>query len=100
MYIVLSVWYTMGEVIRMEDTKKKKKSEYDVQYAKDNIKRVPLDMRKSDYEHLKEVAASCGEKVNEYIKKAIKQRMERDGMTENSTRAVGSDILPSLDSDK
>lgn len=63
----------------MEDTKKKKKSEYDVDYAKTFIKRVPLDMQKSDYEHLKEVAASRGEKVNEYIKKAIKQRMEREG---------------------
>ena len=62
----------------MEDTKKKKKSEYDVAYAKTNIKRVPLDMQKSDYERLKVVAASCGEKVNEYIKKAIRQRMERD----------------------
>lgn len=100
MYIVLGAWYTMVEVIHMEDTKKKKKSEYDVQYAKDNIKRVPLDMRKSEYEHLKKVAAFCGEKVNEYIKKAIKQRMERDGMAEGSTRAVGSDILPPLDSDK
>lgn len=84
----------------MEDTKKKKKSEYDVDYAKTFIKRVPLDMQKSDYEHLKEVAASCGEKVNEYIKKAIRQRMERDGMAEDSTRAVGSGILPPSDPGK
>lgn len=72
----------------MEDTKKKKKSEYDVEYAKTNIKRVPLDMQKSDYEYLKAVAASRGEKVNEYIKKAIRQRMERDG-----TGADGFGIL-------
>ena len=84
----------------MEDTKKKKKSEYDVDYAKTFIKRVPLDMQKSDYEYLKEVAASCGEKVNEYIKKAIKQRMERDGTTADSTRAVGFGILPPSDSSK
>lgn len=84
----------------MEDTKKRKKSEYDVDYAKTFIKRVPLDMQKSDYEHLKEVAASCGEKVNEYIKKAIKQRMERDGMAEDSTKAVGSGILPPSDPGK
>ena len=84
----------------MEDTKKRKKSEYDVDYAKTFIKRVPLDMQKSDYEHLKEVAASCGENVNEYIKKAIKQRMERDGMAEDSTKAVGSGILPPSDPGK
>ena len=63
----------------MEDTKKKRKAEYDVGYAKANIKRVPLDMQKSDYENLKIAADSCGEKFNEYIKNAIKQRMERDG---------------------
>ena len=84
----------------MEDTKKKKKSEYDVGYAKANIKRVPLDMQKTEYDHLKAVAASCGEKVNEYIKKAIMQRMERDGMTADSTRAVGFGILSPSDSGK
>jgi len=63
----------------MEEAKKKRKSEYDVGYAKAKIKRVPLDMQKSDYENLKIAADSCGEKINEYIKKAIKQRMEQDG---------------------
>lgn len=66
----------------MEDTKKKKKSNYDVGYAKTYIKRVPLDMQKSEYEHLKAVADAKGEKVNEYIKKAIRQRMEQEGAGE------------------
>ena len=79
MYIVFLKRYTIREVVELEDTKKKRKSEYDVGYAKANIKRVPLDMQKADYEELKSVAESCGEKVNEYIKKAIKQRMEREG---------------------
>ena len=41
-------------------------------YKKQNIKRVPLDMQISDYEQLKAAADACGEKVNEYIKNAIR----------------------------
>ena len=48
-------------------------------YKANNIKRVPLDMQIADYEDLKVAAANTGEKVNEYIKKAIKSRMEREG---------------------
>ena len=47
-------------------------------YKKENIKRVPLDMQKSKYEEVKAAADAAGEKVNEYIKKAIEQRMERE----------------------
>ena len=47
-------------------------------YKEKNIKRVPLDMQKADYEALKEAATASGEKVNEYIKKAIRERMERE----------------------
>ena len=47
-------------------------------YKKDNIKRVPLDMKIEDYEILKAAADAHGEKVNEFIKKAIKERMERE----------------------
>lgn len=61
-----------------ELNRKVTKAEYDIQYAKDNIKRVPLDMRKADYEKLKAIADEKGEKVNQYIKKAIAERMERD----------------------
>lgn len=48
------------------------------EYKKKNIKRVPLDMQIADYEKLKAAADACGEKVNEYIKKAIQQRMDRE----------------------
>lgn len=47
-------------------------------YKEKNIKRVPLDMQKTEYEALKAAATAKGEKVNEYIKKAIRERMERD----------------------
>ena len=47
-------------------------------YKEKKIKRVPLDMQISDYEKLQSAASEAGEKVNEYIKKAIRQRMERE----------------------
>lgn len=48
------------------------------EYKRKNIKRVPLDMQIADYEKLKAAADACGEKVNEFIKKAIQQRMDRE----------------------
>ena len=58
--------------------KKSQKTKYDIEYAKNNIKRVPLDMQKSDYEALKAMAVAKNERVNEYIKKAIWERIRRD----------------------
>ena len=46
-------------------------------YKADNIKRVPLDMQIELYNEIKEAAATEGESVNGYIKKAVIQRMER-----------------------
>lgn len=46
-------------------------------YKNANIKRVPLDMQKEEYDLLKDAAAANGEKVNEFIKKAIRERMNR-----------------------
>ena len=65
----------------MESKKKAEKAKYDIAYAKNNIKRVPLDMQKADYEALKAAADARQEKVNEYIKIAIRERMERDKQT-------------------
>lgn len=62
----------------MESNKKAEKAKYDIAYAKSNIKRVPLDMQKADYDALKAAADARQEKVNEYIKNAIRERMERD----------------------
>lgn len=58
--------------------KKREKARYDVDYAKKNIKRVPLDMQKDDYDKLQAAASAAGEKVNTYIKRAIFERMERE----------------------
>ena len=56
----------------------KAKRDYNVQYIKDNIKRVPLDVQKDQYERIKSAADIAGESVNGYIKKAIEERMGRE----------------------
>ena len=53
------------------------KAKYDIEYAKNKLKRIPLDVQKEKYEEIK-AAATAGESVNGYIKKAVDQRMERD----------------------
>lgn len=57
-------------------TESQKQSMY--KYAKNNLKRIPLDVQKEKYEEIKAAADAVGEKVNTYIKKAIDERMERD----------------------
>ena len=49
-------------------------------YAKKNLKRIPLDVQKEKYEEIKAAAEASGESVNDYIKKAIDERMERTSM--------------------
>lgn len=61
----------------MPVSEKQKQSAY--KYKAKNIKRVPLDMQKSDYENLVSVAASRGKSVNGYIKEAISEKIEREG---------------------
>ena len=46
-------------------------------YAKKNLTRIPLDVQKEKYEEIKAAAETSGESVNDYIKKAIDERMER-----------------------
>lgn len=47
-------------------------------YKAKNIKRIPLDVQISEYEDIKSAAESVGEKVNEYIRKAVRDRIERN----------------------
>lgn len=58
-------------------TKEQMQTRYN--YAKKNLKRIPLDVQKEKYDEIKAAADSVGESVNGYIKKAIDERMERDG---------------------
>ena len=68
-----------------------KKKQYDSQYKVRNIKRVPLDMQKSDYEKLVAAAAAAGMKVNRFIKEAIADKMkeEEKNMERKEARALG-----------
>lgn len=52
--------------------------EYMYKYAKEKLKRIPLDVTKEKYEDIATAAKSAGESVNGYIKKAVDDRMERD----------------------
>lgn len=52
-----------------------------VKYRASHIKRIPLDVQVSEYEMIKAAATTSGESVNGYIKRAIRQAMERDGYT-------------------
>ena len=54
------------------------KAKYDIEYAKNKLKRIPLDVQKEKYEEIKADATAAGESVNGYIKKAVDQRMERE----------------------
>ncbi len=63
----------------MEQEKKQlKKKQYDIQYAKENLKRIPLDVPKATYEEIKAHAEARSESVNGFIKRAINDTMERD----------------------
>ena len=54
------------------------KKTYTKQYAKDNLKRIPLDVQKTKYDEIKAAADHAGESVNGYIKKAVDMRMDSE----------------------
>ena len=47
-------------------------------YNRTNLKRVPLDVQKEEYNRIKAHADTRGESVNGFIKRAIKEQMQRD----------------------
>ncbi len=51
---------------------------YSIQYAKEKLKRIPLDVTKERYAEIAAAADAAGERVNEYIKKAIDMRMQKE----------------------
>lgn len=63
-----------------------------VKYKAEKIKRVPLDVQLAFYDEIKAAADQAGESVNGYIKEAIRQRMERDGLPAGDpVKAAGAD---------
>ena len=72
------------------------KKKYDIQYAKNKLKRIPLNVQKEKYEEIKAAADNAGEPVNGYIKKAIDERMERDSQALSSTAAPSATIQQTI----
>ena len=65
---------------QMPLTEKQKQTRY--KYARENLKRIPLDVQKDKYEEIASAASAAGESVNGYIKKAIDKRLESDNVTQ------------------
>lgn len=61
-----------------DDDKKSKKTLYDIEYAKNKLKRIPLDVTKEKYADIKKAAENSNESVNGFIKKAIDMRLKND----------------------
>lgn len=59
-------------------TSKENKAKYDIEYARKNLKRIPLDVQKDFYSEIRDHAKSNNESVNKYIKNAIIQRMDSE----------------------
>lgn len=55
-----------------------KKYEYNQKYARENFKRIPLDVQKTWYADILAHAKGRGESVNGFIKRAIRETMARD----------------------
>lgn len=54
------------------------KKQYNLEYAKKKLKRIPLDVQMEKYEEIKAASEKVGESVNGYIKKAIDERIRQD----------------------
>ncbi len=67
-----------------------KKTQYNLEYAKKNLKRVPLDLQLDKYEQVRAHATGRGETLNGFIKRAIDETIERDGSGDNA--AAGGEV--------
>jgi hypothetical protein len=67
-----------------------KKTQYNIEYAKKNLKRVPLDLQLDKYEQVRTHASGRGETLNGFIKRAIDETIERDGSGDNA--AAGGEV--------
>lgn len=56
-----------------------KQTQNRIKYAKENLKRVPLDLQIDDYERIKSSVERAGYKsLNGFIKQAINEKLERE----------------------
>ncbi len=59
-----------------------RKKKYDMEYVKEHLKRISLNLQKKKYEEVKEAADHAGETVTGYIKKAIDLRLDSEKESE------------------
>lgn len=57
---------------------KEKKKQYNLEYAKKHLKRIPLDVKIDKYNEIKSHAERNGESINGFVKRSIDETMERD----------------------
>ena len=55
-----------------------KQKEYSLKYAKEKLKRVPLDLKIEEYERLSAAAMSANMSINGFIKAAINEKISHD----------------------
>lgn len=67
---------------------KARKTAYQNEFIKQAYDRINLTVPKGQKEIIQANAAECGESLNEYIKKAITERMERQAAGENAQGGV------------
>ena len=57
------------------------KYKYDTEYIKNNLKRVALSVRKEYFSDvLSKIPELTGQSINGFIKDAIREKIERDGL--------------------
>ena len=72
-------------------TNQEKKTKYNLKYAKEKLKRIPLDVQKDKYKEIKAHAEKQNESVNGFIKRAIDEAIERDNEKLSSTNNTESE---------
>lgn len=51
-----------------------------LEYRARSLKRITVDVKTEYYETVKNAAASCNESLSKFVKTAINERMEREGL--------------------
>ena len=64
-----------GYIMSLSEKALENKKKYSIEYAKQNYKRIPLDVTIDKYNQIKETASKTGDTVNGFIKKAIDERI-------------------------
>ena len=81
LFLLLCSWYNpdahiLSIVKDSHGMDKEKAAQARIKYAKNHLKRIPLDVSKEKYTEIKEAADKQNESVNGFIKTAIDRRIK------------------------